>query len=241
MSTELMMPSNHPILCCPPYPALDFSQHQDLFQWVGSLHQAVKVSEFQLQHQSFLWIFRIDFLNGKGLRQISGSQSHMVQATLLMPALKLYLPASLAVNYGCVTTDFYPIVLVKVVDSTYRLVYSFLFFFPLNPLSKRNRDKSQTDHWKHMWKLIELHELGLWKTSWSSLCSYQALLEMVLTTPGLMPGELKCWNLFVTEADIFLIDWGWQKFLIESQPLLLLNPQQYNGLTPHLPLTYLSW
>ena len=156
-----------------------------------------------------------------------------------MPALKLYLPASLAVNYGCVTTDFYPIVLVKVVDSTYRLVYSFLFF-PSLILYLKETDKSQADHWKHMWKLIALHELGLWKTSWSSLCSYQALLEMVLTTPGLMPGELKCWNLFVTEADIFLIDWGWRKFLIESQPLLLLNPQQSDGLTSHLPLTYLS-
>ena len=53
----------------------------------------------------------------------------MVQATLLVPALKIYLPASLAVKYGCVTTDFYPTVLVKVVDPTYRLVYSFLFFF----------------------------------------------------------------------------------------------------------------
>ena len=32
------MPSNHLILCCPPSPpALNLSQHQDLFQWVGSL------------------------------------------------------------------------------------------------------------------------------------------------------------------------------------------------------------
>ena len=215
MSTESVMPSNHPILCCPPSPpALNLSQHQGLSQWVGSLHQAVRVLEFQLQHQSFLWIFRVDFLDGKGWKQISGSQSHMIQATLLVPALRLCLPASLAVEYGCVTTDFYPIVLVKVVGSTYRLVY--FFCFSLNPLPKRNRDKSQTDHWKHVWKLIELHELGLWKTSWNSLCSFQALLEMVPATPGLMPGELKCWNLFVTEADIFLTDWIWQKFLVES-------------------------
>ena len=33
-----------------------------LFQWVGSSHQVAKVLELQLQHQSFQWIFRIDFL-----------------------------------------------------------------------------------------------------------------------------------------------------------------------------------
>ena len=33
-----------------------------LFQWVSSLHQVAKVLEFQLQHQSFQWIFRTDFL-----------------------------------------------------------------------------------------------------------------------------------------------------------------------------------
>ena len=38
------------------------SQHQGLFQWVSSLHHMAKVLEFQLQHQSFQWIFRVDFL-----------------------------------------------------------------------------------------------------------------------------------------------------------------------------------
>ena len=32
------------------------------FKWVGSSHQVAKVLEFQLQHQSFQWIFRTDFL-----------------------------------------------------------------------------------------------------------------------------------------------------------------------------------
>ena len=36
-------------------PALNLSQHQGLSQWIGSLHQVVKVLE--LQHQSFQWIF----------------------------------------------------------------------------------------------------------------------------------------------------------------------------------------
>ena len=34
-----------------------------LFQWVGSSHQMAKGLEFQLQHQSFQWIFRTDLLS----------------------------------------------------------------------------------------------------------------------------------------------------------------------------------
>ena len=45
-----------------PSPAFNFSQHKGFFQWVRSLHQVAKVLEFQLQHQSFQWIFRTDFL-----------------------------------------------------------------------------------------------------------------------------------------------------------------------------------
>ena len=41
--------------------AFSLSQHQGLFQWVSSLHQVAKVLELQLQHQSFQWIFRVDF------------------------------------------------------------------------------------------------------------------------------------------------------------------------------------
>ena len=52
---------SHP-LSSPSLPALNPSQHQGLFQWVSSLHQVAKVLEFLLQHQSFQWIFRTDFL-----------------------------------------------------------------------------------------------------------------------------------------------------------------------------------
>ena len=63
MSIESVMPwqPSHPLLSPSP-PALNFSQHQGLFKWVSSLHQVAKVLEFQLQHQSFQWIFRTDFL-----------------------------------------------------------------------------------------------------------------------------------------------------------------------------------
>ena len=40
----------------------NLSQHQALFQRVGSSHQVTEVLEFQLQYQSFQWIFRVYFL-----------------------------------------------------------------------------------------------------------------------------------------------------------------------------------
>ena len=53
MSVQSVMPSNYLILLPPSPPALNLSQHQGLFQKVGSLHQVAKVLELQLQHQSF--------------------------------------------------------------------------------------------------------------------------------------------------------------------------------------------
>ena len=58
--SDAIQPS-HPLLPSSPL-ALHLSQHQNLFQWVSSSHQVAKVLECQLQHQSFHWIFRIDFL-----------------------------------------------------------------------------------------------------------------------------------------------------------------------------------
>ena len=56
---DAIQPS-HPLSS--PSPAFSLSHHQGLFQWVSSSHQAAKVLELQLQHQSFQWIFRVDFL-----------------------------------------------------------------------------------------------------------------------------------------------------------------------------------
>ena len=55
---DAIQPS-HP-LSSPPPPALNPSQHQGLSQWVSSSHKVAKVLEFQLQLQSFQWIFRVD-------------------------------------------------------------------------------------------------------------------------------------------------------------------------------------
>ena len=56
--SDAIQPS-HP-LSSPSPPGFSLSQHQGLFQVVSSSHQVAKVLEFQLQHQSFQWIFRTD-------------------------------------------------------------------------------------------------------------------------------------------------------------------------------------
>ena len=69
MPIESVMLSNHLILCCPllllssVFPSIRvFYNESALFQRVSSSHQVAKVLELQLQHQSFQWIFRVDFL-----------------------------------------------------------------------------------------------------------------------------------------------------------------------------------
>ena len=64
MSTESVLPSirwSHP-LSSPSPPAFNLSQHQGLFKLISYSHQVTKILEFQLQHQSFQWTFRTDFL-----------------------------------------------------------------------------------------------------------------------------------------------------------------------------------
>ena len=48
--SDAIQPS-HPLSS--PSPAFNLSEHQDLFQWVSSLHQGAKILELRLQYQSF--------------------------------------------------------------------------------------------------------------------------------------------------------------------------------------------
>ena len=61
MSIEPMMPSNHLVLCHPfsssVFPSIRVFSNESALH-----HQVAKVLELQLQHQSFQWIFRVDFL-----------------------------------------------------------------------------------------------------------------------------------------------------------------------------------
>ena len=53
----------HPTISSSVIPsAFNLPQQQGLFQGVSSSRQVAKVLEFQLQHQSFQWILRTDFL-----------------------------------------------------------------------------------------------------------------------------------------------------------------------------------
>ena len=71
---------SHP-LSSPPPPAFNLSQHQGLFQWVSSLHQAAKVLEFQLhispsnEHPGLI-SFRMDWLD---LLAIQGTLKSLLQ------------------------------------------------------------------------------------------------------------------------------------------------------------------
>ena len=70
MSIESVMPSNHLILCCPLLLMHSLFPSIRVFSSESALHsrwrpsQKAKVLELHLQHQSFWWIFRIDFLLG---------------------------------------------------------------------------------------------------------------------------------------------------------------------------------
>ena len=85
---QLSNPLTHPSAS-----ALNLSQHQGLFQWVNCLHQVTKI--LVLQHQSFQWIFRVDFplrltglisLLSKGLSGVFTSTNSLVLCLLYSPA-----------------------------------------------------------------------------------------------------------------------------------------------------------
>ena len=60
MSVESVMPSNHLILCCPFSFSLQSFSTSGFYPMIWFLTSGAKVSE--LQHQSFQWILRVDFL-----------------------------------------------------------------------------------------------------------------------------------------------------------------------------------
>ena len=61
MSIESVMPPNHLILCSPLLLLPSIFPRIRVFSHEFALHQMAKVLELQLQHQTFQWIFRVDF------------------------------------------------------------------------------------------------------------------------------------------------------------------------------------
>ena len=96
--SDAIQPS-HP-LSSPSPPAFNLSHHQGLSQWVSYLHQVAKVLEFQLQHQSFKWIFRIHLgltgwisLLSKRLKSLLQHHSSKFLLAILIPACASSSPA----------------------------------------------------------------------------------------------------------------------------------------------------
>ena len=93
MSSVTVMPSSHLTLCRPLLLLPPIPPNIRVFQIVSSLHQVAKVLEFPLQHQSFQWIFRTDFLQdglvgspcypNKYKRTISGAEKEADQLETL--------------------------------------------------------------------------------------------------------------------------------------------------------------
>ena len=67
----------------PSPPSFNLSQHQSLFKWVSSLQQVAKIFEFQ--HQSFQWIFRMDWMDLLAVQWTLKSllQQHSSKASVL--------------------------------------------------------------------------------------------------------------------------------------------------------------
>ena len=65
--TESVITSNHLILCHPLLLLPSVFPSIRVFSSESTLYQVAKVLELQLQRQSFLWIFRVDFLIKPGL------------------------------------------------------------------------------------------------------------------------------------------------------------------------------
>ena len=93
---------SHP-LSSPSPPAFNHSQHQGLFQWVGSSHQVAKV--FHLQLQSFQWIFRTDFLLDGLVGSLCSSRDS--QESSLTPQFKSISSSVLSFLYGTTLTSIF--------------------------------------------------------------------------------------------------------------------------------------
>ena len=83
--------------------SFNFSQHQGLFQWVGSSHQVTKVLALQLQHQSFQWIFRTDFLQDWLVWSLRSPRDS--QESSPTPHFKSINPLALSLLYGPTLTS----------------------------------------------------------------------------------------------------------------------------------------
>ena len=95
-ASDAIQLSHH--LSSPSPPPFNLSQHRGPFQWVSSLHQVAKELQFQLQHQSFQWIFKTDFLED-GL-VVSSCSPRDSQESSSTPQLRSIYSSAFSFLYG---------------------------------------------------------------------------------------------------------------------------------------------
>jgi len=103
MSNELLMPSSHLILCRPLlflpsiFPSIRVFSNESV-----PSHQVAKGLEFQLQHQSFQWTFRMDWLGPLAVQGTLKSllQHHSSKASILQHSAFFIIQLS----HPCMTT-----------------------------------------------------------------------------------------------------------------------------------------
>ena len=128
--SDAIQPS-HPL--SPPSPlAFNLSQNQVLFQWVRSSHQVAKVLEFQLQHQSFQWIFTTDFLQDWLVWSLCSSRNS--QEFSLAPQFKSINSLALSLfmvqlSHPYITTG--KIIVLSIQTFASKVMPLFFFFLPL--------------------------------------------------------------------------------------------------------------
>ena len=91
--SHFLLPSSH---------ALRLSQHQSLFQWIGSSHQVAKGLKLLFQHQSFQWLFKVDFLLDWLVWSYSPRNSQEFSSALQFESIKSLM---LSLFYGLTLTS----------------------------------------------------------------------------------------------------------------------------------------
>ena len=91
--SDAIQPSHHLSSLSPPAP--NPSQHQGFFQWISSSYEVAKVLEFRLQHQSFQWTPRTDFLQDG----LVGSPCHPRDSQQSSPTLRFKIINSSALSF----------------------------------------------------------------------------------------------------------------------------------------------
>ena len=144
MSIELVMLSNHLILCCPLL-MLSILPSTRVFCNESAVHiRWPKVLEFQLQYQSFQWIFRVDFLEDWlvwppcSLRESQESSSAPQFESINSSALSLLYGSTLTSNSYMITGKTIALTIWAAVSKVIRLLFNMLsgFVIAFLPRSK---------------------------------------------------------------------------------------------------------